>query len=249
MSSRSRLAVGRVRAARRRGPRPRSARASAGCRRPAARCPRGSARGRCPRCAGRSWPPCWRANARLNSDMYAVPTCGSPVGEGATRRRGGGGGDFAHGGPDSRSRAAGAVCREAGLARHTPAWPGVSCAGSCGHSLSDARRGSRARRCPRSRPRPAGRPRPGPTPAGVPVRMTSPGSRVNALDACETRAATSWTMSAVEPSCTTSPSRRGHQARARWGRGRSRSTGRAGRTCRSPWPAPTGRRRAAGRAP
>src|SRR5690348_3936880 len=34
-----------------------------------------------------NWPPCWRANARLNSDMYAVPTCGSPVGDGATRTR------------------------------------------------------------------------------------------------------------------------------------------------------------------
>src|SRR6478735_4343908 len=32
-----------------------------------------------------NWPPCWRANARLNSDMYAVPTWGSPVGDGATR--------------------------------------------------------------------------------------------------------------------------------------------------------------------
>src|SRR5690349_2361798 len=35
----------------------------------------------------RNWPPCWRANARLNNDMYAVPTCGSPVGDGATRTR------------------------------------------------------------------------------------------------------------------------------------------------------------------
>src|SRR3954449_5736701 len=32
-------------------------------------------------------PPCCRTNARLNSDMYAVPTCGSPVGDGATRSR------------------------------------------------------------------------------------------------------------------------------------------------------------------
>src|SRR3954447_9386227 len=32
-------------------------------------------------------PPCCRTKARLNNDMYAVPTCGSPVGEGATRKR------------------------------------------------------------------------------------------------------------------------------------------------------------------
>src|SRR3954454_18528672 len=35
----------------------------------------------------RNSPPTWLTKARLNNDMYAVPTCGSPVGEGATRRR------------------------------------------------------------------------------------------------------------------------------------------------------------------
>ncbi len=48
----------------------------------------------------------------------------------------------------------------------------------------------------------------GPTPAGVPVRMTSPGSKVKYVDAKDTNRGTSWTRSAVEPSWTTSPSRR-----------------------------------------
>ena len=37
-------------------------------------------------------PPCCRTKARSKSETYAVPTCGSPVGEGATRRRTGRGG-------------------------------------------------------------------------------------------------------------------------------------------------------------
>src|SRR5690606_18213680 len=47
----------------------------------------------------------------------------------------------------------------------------------------------------------------GPTPSGVPVRMTSPGSSVITLDTCETRVGMSKTMSAVVPSCTSSPFR------------------------------------------
>src|SRR5690606_209904 len=35
----------------------------------------------------RNWPPCSRAKHRLNSAIYAVPTCGSPVGDGAIRVR------------------------------------------------------------------------------------------------------------------------------------------------------------------
>src|SRR3954451_4488952 len=35
----------------------------------------------------RNSPPTWLTKARLNNDMYAVTTCGSPVGEGATRSR------------------------------------------------------------------------------------------------------------------------------------------------------------------
>jgi hypothetical protein len=45
----------------------------------------------------------------------------------------------------------------------------------------------------------------GPTPAGVPVRTTSPGSSVIVWLTHETQAATSRSMSAVVPSCFTSP--------------------------------------------
>ena len=48
----------------------------------------------------------------------------------------------------------------------------------------------------------------GPTPAGVPVRMMSPGRRVKAFEQWLMRSSTPWTMSAEVPSWTTSPSRR-----------------------------------------
>src|SRR5450756_300697 len=48
----------------------------------------------------------------------------------------------------------------------------------------------------------------GPPPAGVPVRITSPGSRVTNDDTYETSVATSRTMRLVVESCTSAPSRR-----------------------------------------
>ena len=140
------LPVRRVRARPCPGPRPSPGRASAACRRSAARCRRRSARGRCPRSRRMNWPPCWRANARLNSDMYAVPTCGSPVGDGATRTRTGRApAGVSHGPP--------------------PGWSGCRPARSV--TLTSSPTAS------------------GPTPAGVPVRMTSPGSSVMAVVTCE----------------------------------------------------------------
>ena len=45
----------------------------------------------------------------------------------------------------------------------------------------------------------------GPTPAGVPARMTSPGSSVNACEAYEMNSATECTISPRVPSWRTSP--------------------------------------------
>jgi hypothetical protein len=44
-----------------------------------------------------------------------------------------------------------------------------------------------------------------PTPAGVPVRIRSPGSKVNTVEACATIAGTPKIGSAVEESCKASP--------------------------------------------
>ena len=148
------------------GPRPSPGRASAACRRPAARCRRRTAPGRCPRCAGRTAPPCWRAKARLNSDMYAVPTCGSPVG----RRRD----------PDP----------------HRPAVRRLS------HGPRPGWSGCRPARSSRSTSSPTAS---GPTPAGVPVRITSPGSSVIAWLTCDTSSSTPRIICEVRPACSSSP--------------------------------------------
>src|SRR6266511_62409 len=87
---------------------------------------------------------------------------------------------------------------------------GSSCRGRCACTGGSAAtmRLTRTPRCSISvRTTSPGRrdaPRPAPTPAGVPVAMTSPGSRVTAWLAAATRVGTSQIMSAVLPSCCSS---------------------------------------------
>ena len=93
-----------------------------------------------------------------------------------------------------------------------------------------------------ARPRPARPASTGPTPAGVPVRMTSPGSSVNALETCEIeRRPRRASCRRCGPSCTHLAVDRGGDPQVGAGRGRSRSTARAGRSVSKPlarahWP-------------
>ena len=86
--------------------------------------------------------------------------------------------------------------------RPGPSWAGLRTRFTRALPSRSRGRGCAARRCPRSRPRPPGRRGIGPTPAGVPVRMTSPGSSVKASLTVLTRVTTSWISCEVRPSWT-----------------------------------------------